>query len=69
MEQIYGSDFLFATALTQMSATRGIKKFDKKATDALASEWKQLDLLAVFKGREYHSLIKDKQKMPYEMYN
>ena len=57
-DKVYGSDYTFAIALTQMSASRGIKKFGQRAIDALATEWEQLDTLSVFKGRDYDSLSK-----------
>ena len=60
--KVYGNDYTFAVTLTQMSASRGIKKFGQKALDALASEWQQLDLLSVFKGREYESLTSQQRR-------
>ena len=59
--KVYGTDHNYAIALTQMSATRGIKKFGQCAIDALAVEWKQLDTLSVFKGRTYESLDKSER--------
>ena len=41
-----------------MLGTRGLKMFGQKAINALAKEWKQLDTLSVFEGREYYSLAK-----------
>ena len=52
-DKVYGANYIFAVALTQMLTSRGIKRFDQRANDALAVEWKQLDTLSVFKGREY----------------
>ena len=59
--KVYGTDYTFAIALTQMSATRGIKKFGQRSVDALAVEWKQLDTLSVFNGRTYESLNKSER--------
>ena len=60
-DKVYGTEYTFAIALTQMSATRGIKKFGQHAVNALAVEWKQLDILSVFKGRIYDSLNKSER--------
>ena len=57
-DKVYGQDYTFAVALTQMSAKRGIKRFGQMAVDALAAEWKQLDSLSVFKPRKFASLSK-----------
>ena len=48
-EKIYGSDYQFAMALTQMSTKTGIERLGEKANGALKKEWKQLDNLNVFK--------------------
>ena len=60
-DKVYNSDYQFALALTQVSATKGIKLFGQQAIDALSKEWKQLGKLTVFKGRKYHSLTWDKR--------
>ena len=61
-DKVYGTDYQFALILTQMSAAKGIKCFRKKAIEALAKEWKQLDSLAVFKGRFYNTLTQQQRK-------
>ena len=61
-DTVYGQEYTFAIALTQMSAARGIKRFGQMAIDALATEWKQLDTLEVFKPRKFKSLNKTERK-------
>ena len=63
-EEIYGSDFLFATALTQMPAKRGIRQFGQRAIDALSAELKQLDTLNILKGGEYGTITAKQMKGP-----
>ena len=61
-DKIYGSDYQFSLVMTQMSARKGIKQFGKKAIEALATEWKQLDDLSIFKGRTFESLMAQERK-------